>query len=297
ASVRPRSELKTKFSPTFLKMPNAVILTYCVVFWVEATLICIGNAFTIFVFWNERRSLKRACYLLLNLAVADFLVGATKLVNTTTDFIHQKFVFYGDVPSIFVAMFSSVSLSSLLVISLERACAVVWPFRHRVVGTCVYVMSIIMVWAAGLCVATVNGLTAFYIVNDVHSNIFNSIMFFISLCLISVTYMAIRTRMRCTKSTCAVKPHNRKLIEQNIKLSKTMFIVIGLSFGFWLPAIMMYTILLICDGCFTGTLYVHAFSLGAVLCLANSLVNPIVYSYRMPMFKKAMKKLLRKIAE
>ncbi|KAL9966042.1 hypothetical protein ACROYT_G024053 [Oculina patagonica] len=217
-------------------MSNAVILTYCVVFWIEATLICIGNAFTIFVFWNERRSLKRACFLLLNLTVADFLVGATQLVKATTYFINHKLIFYGDVPSIFSAMFCTISLLSLLVILLERACAVVWPFRHRVAGTHIYVLSIIMVWVAGLCIGTVNGL-----ISHVHSEMLNSVLFFISLCLVLGTYMAIRTQLRGSIPTCEVKPHNRKLIEQNIQLSKTMFIVIGLSFGFWLPAITVYT--------------------------------------------------------
>ena len=41
----------------------------------EAFLILVGNLFTIYIFWSIRKQLKRASYLLINLAVADFFVG------------------------------------------------------------------------------------------------------------------------------------------------------------------------------------------------------------------------------
>jgi len=93
---------------------------------------------------------------------------------------------------------------------------------------------------------------------------------------------------------CTAETQNRKLVEHNIKLSKTLFIVIGLSFGLWLPAVTVYTFLGICLDCLTGTSYIHVLSKATVLHFANFLVNPIVYSYRMPMFNAAaLKKLLR----
>ena len=279
------------FSPTFPKMPNAVYLTYSVVLWIETVLICIGNAFTIFVFWNQKRYLKRACYFLLNLAVADFLVGATGLINNA---IGTMMIFYGDVSHSVAVLFSSISLLSLLVISLERACAVIWPFRHRVAGTCVYVTTIIIVWVVGLCVAMVNVLANYNIVRQLHTFLFTTCTLFFCLFVVLMTYMAIRTRLKTAVPACAVETRSRRLLEQNIKLSKTMFVVIGLSFGFWLPGITVYTVLALCDHCFPGTTYEHPFSIATVLYLANSLVNPIVYTYRMPMFKVAMKKLLIK---
>lgn len=275
-------------------MSNTVNATYRVVLSILAALICIGNAFTIFVFWNQRRSLKRACFLLQSLAVADFLVGATELIDNATDIPDSTLTFHGDLEICFAVLFSCTSVFSLLVISLERAYAVVWPFRHRVAGTRVYVISIFMVWAAGLCEATVNGLGVYHIVSESSSLLFTSVTLFVCLCTVLVTYIAIRARLKRTIPASAVETNDRKLIEQNIKLSKTMFVVIGLSFGFWLPAITLYVILAICDHCLTGIKYVHAFSIVTVLHFANSLVNPIVYSYRMPMFKVAMKKLLRK---
>ena len=280
---------------TFPKMSEAAVLqAYRVVLVIETTFIFIGNAFTIFVFWNQRHYLKRASSLLINLAVADFLVGARELIDTLTNYNDRMMFAQGDVPLIISAiLFSSVSVFSLLVISLERAYAVIWPFRHRVARSGIYVTIILMVWFAGLCVATVNGLAVYGIVRYLTSFSFTSCALFICLSLVLATYMTIRTRLRSTPPVCAAETQNRKLVEHNIKLSKTVFIVIGLSFGLWLPAITVYTILGICHDCLTGTLHVHAVSLATVLHFANSLANPIVYSYRMPMFKAALKKLLR----
>ena len=42
-------------------------------------MIIIGNTFTIFVFWNQRSGIKRTYFLLINLAIADLLVGITEL--------------------------------------------------------------------------------------------------------------------------------------------------------------------------------------------------------------------------
>ena len=94
----------------------------------ESSLVFIGNVVTVLVFWKQRVLLKRACYLLLNLAFADSLVGATELIHAA---IHER-AFSGSPLGILGALFASVSLLSLVVIALERAYAVLWPLRHRV---------------------------------------------------------------------------------------------------------------------------------------------------------------------
>ena len=68
-----------------------------------------------------------------------------------------------------------------------------------------------------------------------------------------------------------------------------MFVVIGLSFAFWIPAITMYTIMVFCGKCISETFMLIA----TVLHFANALVNPIMYGCRKSMFKLAIKKLLR----
>ena len=272
-------------------MSNAVALTFCVVLVIETSLICIGNAFTVFVFWNQRASLKRPCYLLINLAVADLLVGATELIITATITIPQGKVVFINEWSAIVGFFASVSLLCLLVISLERAYAVLWPLRHRVANTQTYIISILLVWAAGLCVLTVEFLTLNKKITMKTSFFIINLTLFFCLCVILTTYMTIRKRLRNTNP--AVEAHNRKTIEQNVKLSKTLFVVIGLSFAFWLPAIVLYTTTLFKVEYASETIKLILLWIADILQFANSLVNPIVYSYRMPMFKASMKKLFK----
>ena len=272
-------------------MSNAVTLIFCVVVIIETILICIGNAFTVFVFWNQRASLKRPCFLLINLAVADLLVGATELIFTATITIPQGKVIFVNEWSVMVGSFAIISLLFLLVISLERAYAVLWPLRHRVASTQTYIFSVVLVWAAGLCIMTVFFFTLNNKIARRISFLIGKSMLFVCLCVILAAYMTIRKRLQ--NKNPAVDAHNRKAIEQNVKLSKTLFVVIGLSFACWLPVIIMYSTLVLNVEYADLTIKSILLWIADILQFANSPVNPIVYSYRMPLFKATMKKLFK----
>ena len=53
---------------------SSTAIVFVVILALEVTIIIMGNAFTIFVFWKQRLRLKRTFLLLINLAVADLLV-------------------------------------------------------------------------------------------------------------------------------------------------------------------------------------------------------------------------------
>ena len=61
-------------------MPTSTYITLVIIYTLEAVLIVFGSAFTIFVFWTERSCLKRTYFLLINLTVADLLVGITEFI-------------------------------------------------------------------------------------------------------------------------------------------------------------------------------------------------------------------------
>ena len=62
-------------------MANATFVINCIILF-ESLLIFSGNSFTIFVFWKNRSKLKRTSFLLINLAVADLLVGLSQMIMT-----------------------------------------------------------------------------------------------------------------------------------------------------------------------------------------------------------------------
>lgn len=88
------------------------------------------------------------------------------------------------------------------------------------------------------------------------------------------------TWFRCPKASISWK---------TLRMSRTFFIVIAVSLVFWLPSSVMGFIRDFCS-CFSpvSTWFV------TVLALGNSIVNPLVYSFRMPIFQDALKKLWRK---
>ena len=70
-------------------MPTSTYITLVIIYTLEAVLIVFGNAFTIFVFWTERSRLKRTYFLLINLAVADLLVGIKEFIIIGTAKSHN----------------------------------------------------------------------------------------------------------------------------------------------------------------------------------------------------------------
>lgn len=60
-------------------------ISWMLVYISEAFLILVGNFFTIYIFWSIRKQLKRASYLLINLAVADIFVGMGAVLYIRAD--------------------------------------------------------------------------------------------------------------------------------------------------------------------------------------------------------------------
>ena len=133
-------------------MPLSTSIFFVVIYTLEAIMIIIGNTFTIFVFWNQRSGIKRTYFLLINLAIADLLVGITEL--TVLAAFKSEIMLESDVllsqspsnPSVaFQLLFSSTSVYFLALVSLERAFSVLWPIRHRSINSRVYIKSMVFV--------------------------------------------------------------------------------------------------------------------------------------------------------
>ena len=275
---------------------NVVFITFAVIFVLETVVIIIGNTFTIFVFWSQRLSLRRTCFLLINLAIADLIVGIVEpIVLATEDTPNSEAVRAQQneqiehmyMASAFQHIGSSTSLFFLALISLERVYAVLWPLRHRVMHTRVYIYSIFIVWALGLCagVLLILGMNCTKVNCRAYFLITLCSFLFISLVVICASYLTIRTRLRHTPPGLEV--HNRQLTEHNLRLSRTFFIVVVLSVVFWLPGFVVYTIRSFCLPCVSQMWIMWIVK---AIHLANSMVNPFVYTFRMPIFKNALRR-------
>ena len=259
------------------------IVLFCVIV-VECLLVFSGNIFTITVFWQHRNRLKRTSFLLINLAVADLFVGIGQMTITGTIFILHHI----DLIAIaFLTTFYFASLFFLAVISMERAYALIWPLRHRVASTKGYIYCVILVWVCGLSTGTLS----FPVVNGILKvelwQVILSSLFILPLMIICVSYLAIRKRLN-RRAPAIDMAHNRQNgLQQSKKLSRTLFIVIAVSLVCWLPIIIFHFIDYVCSTCVSLTLRLSL----TVFHLANSLSNPIIYSFRIPFFRETLKRM------
>ena len=270
-------------------MVDGSTIAFVTIFTLESAAIIIGNTFTIVVFWNHKLRLKRTCFLLINLALADLIVGITEAVVLVTNKIpnfEEKQTTRIQHPSVvFYTFGSSTSVVFLALISLERVYAVLWPLRHRVTSPRAYTYSITLVWVAGCCTAGLSLLAASDSkVDTAFANVTFHLFLLISLFIILLSYLVIRSRLN--SASTELQFHNKKLTERNLRISKTLFIVVSVSLMFWLPAFVVYFIREFCWQCFSPIV----FPLVNALHLANSLVNPFVYSFRMQIFRDTLKK-------
>ena len=277
-------------------MVRTIGVVLCVILATESFIICVGNAFTIYVFWNHRSgSLRRSCYLLLNLAVVDLLVGVTEPISLATKTIpslmEPKQVDISVVGYILSALFVTFSISSvvfLAVISLERAFAVLRPLVHRTTSARVYIYSVAFIWVVGIALGVIYILAVIQLWRVMYSTTATNSVALLCLFIICGSYMAIRSRLKHSPQTFDYC--QRRNMERNIKLSKTLFIVIALSISCWLSAVILYTVIDSCFECAPPDIIL----IGTVLHLGNSVVNPIAYSCRLPIFKKTLKRILKK---
>ena len=269
-----------------------IVIIFAAVF--ESLLIIVGNIFTIFVFWKHRNRLKRTSVLLINLAVADLLVGFIEPVALGTLDIPHQFEdtsinsIRGNVSTAFQMAFSFVSVFFLVLISMERAYALIWPLRHRVASTMGYIYSVTFAWIAGMLLGILTLLAVYEILDFAYWTVAFGCIIVLCLIVVCASYLSIRARLHRRVPAADIVSHNSQNgPQQNAKFSRTLFVVITAPLLFWLPSIVICCTHYLCSTCVPKLL----FQVINIFRLANSLINPIIYSFRISMFRETFKRM------
>ena len=272
-------------------------IIWLTVFTAESVAIVTVNFLSIILFIKNRSLRTRSMYLVISLTVADILVGVLTVGHLQFSFLlacrliklNLSLSFLISSRSFFF-FFPFVSLTSIGVISLERFHATFRPFRHRLINRWVYVVAIAVVWAFPVIVSVI------YVVN-VLSLIAYYLYILESYCLLwsIVTFVSYASILFKFRFGAHPQRHCTAALRQR-KLTVTLFITTLVSLLLWLP----YSILFLLVG---STNIFNSLSFPNFLRLvcslrflfyANSLVNPILYTIRMPDFKKALLSLFRR---
>ncbi|XP_068712143.1 melanocortin receptor 4-like [Montipora foliosa] len=250
----------------------------------ECVIIFLINSFTIITFARNHHLRKCTTYLIINLSVADLLVGAvsgpmhiyhTLTFESESGFGWKKFtVMYLD------NIFTNCSLLNLALVSLERLHATLFPFRHSRIMNLIYLKTVVCLWLLALILAS--AVSALFLTDAEAYSIVLASLGIIVLSTVIVSYIIIIFNVKRN-----APPQLSGAGAADRKLTATLFVVTALSTLSILPWF-FYCILGVRESNTLSTkalfnIY-HSIS---VLFYANSFVNPIIYTLRMRDFRNA----------
>ena len=272
-------------------------IAWLTVFGIEVVAMVTLNALEIIIYLKERSLRKRSLYLVINQAVADMFVGGYVILESWYLGDHCDFWAINSFPSAFFVLFISfyvffplASLLNLTAISLDRTLAVFRPFQHRLVKKKTFGVVIVAVWiTAGLITTSIvvtffNQLSASKESMHIYLSSFSIFLFCLLIILVSYSSIAV-------KIVCGNQPHHHGATNRERKLTKTLFIVTVVSLLLTLPYVIfqilyLVSVLLFKTISFRALSRLHLSVLS--LLFGNSFVNPVLYTFRMPEFKRAL---------
>ena len=291
----------TKNETSFQWLSSSECIAWLTVLMTESVAIVTLNMLTIIVFIKNRGLRKRSMYLVISLAVADMLVGGYLEVRNFIrigvhcNFLQHNSSYFGLSQSLIIALSNTIMLASitnLAAISFERLHATFRPFKHRLIKKWVFGVIVAVIWiTAGLCSIAIEVVFQLGVVNVKLFQVSSYSIFSICLFFIFVSYVSI-----AVKINCGARPQHHGAASREKKLTKTLFIMTVVSLMLWLPFVVLLYLYSLGDSFVTSLSLSTSFHLQKAflfLYFTNSLVNPILYTFRMPEFKRALVSLLR----
>ncbi|CAH3174527.1 unnamed protein product [Porites lobata] len=258
------------------------------------------NLLSIILFIKNRSLRTRAMYLVINLTVADMFVGGFShfplfglLSFFSCDIV--KMHLGQELTQIIIFLFfwlPLTSLTNIAAISLDRMHATIRPFRHRLIKKWVYGVTIAGVWVLAAMVAA-----ARLIINILGNVKWITYGFYIwtSYCCLCLFVICVSYSSIVVTFLCGAHPQHHGAANRQRKLTVTLFIMTIASLLMWLP-FAAYTFLLSQSSIMKFLSFQEILRLDfslTILYFMNSLVNPIVYTIRIPEFRKALLQLFK----
>ena len=155
-----RSSNNISTSPSMLRSfpSQAQGIAMVTVFMFESGLIVGGNMLAIILFAKEKKLRRKSLFLVMNMALADVMLGAVSLPLYVYFFIgpyHLLWTAKANTSMLYFYHFLDVtfSQSSLICagfISCERFYAIYWPLKHQTMSMRAYSIVIFMVWSLAI---------------------------------------------------------------------------------------------------------------------------------------------------
>ena len=264
----------------------------------ESFLIVVLNLVTVIVFTKQRQLRRKKTYLLIrNLAVIDLLAGAISGPLQIERFGEQCDIWgYSTgktwdyyLRDALLHLFSMASLGNLVAMAMERAHAIFFPFKHRLIGKAAYRAIITIIWLIAVIRESFQ-----VILKEIYKNsVINSTLYvpyyLTSLLVVCISYSSIFVK---TKTITRLKSCRNSVVSKERQVTSTLFILTVVSLLTLSPVIAFTSLVTFSNISFPSKIvYFHIRMIVLLFFLANSLANPIVYSLRMRGFRAGLAEL------
>ena len=286
-----RSSNNISTSPLMLRSfpSQAQGIAMVTVFMFESDLIV--GMLAIILFAKEKKLRKKSLFLVMNMALADVMLGAVSLPLYVYFFIgpyHLLWTTKANTSMLYFYHFLDVTFSQSSLISAgftscERFYAIYGPLKHQAMSMRAYSIVIFMVWS----LAIFTGSIVFFL--SYHQKSFKtaalswmsfplSFLFIVCGCNISIW-------RKVRKRNIALLQQNRAAF-QNQRLTKTLLFVSAISVLSWLPLVVVnyLTVVQEVGGVITDLIV----GIINIINLSNSILNPFVFVLRIPEFRQAL---------
>lgn len=269
-------------------------VTWVVLYSCLSLLTIIGNSLSIAVFLNSSRLRRmRTSILLMNLAVADLLVGAVVvpmyMVHLWPLCALAKNPAFASAHEAVDLLTGFASLFSLSFIGLERMFSVFWPHRHRVIGKLPYAGAVIFCWFLSSLQVLLHLLKDHKIIEfEVFFYFIMSALSFVLVVMLAA-YIAVwyKVRARQKELQARHRRYSRLSMEHEQKLALTLAIVTSVFFVTWLPFHFLNIAVFYCVPCRKKVALNWILAI-KLLQYSNSFMNLIIYSFRFPEFRRTL---------
>jgi len=271
-----------------LKSTPNLLLVWTVAYAVVGTIVIVVNTLTLYTCVKTSSFRTRKHVMVINLAVADLLFGVTAvpanmllLLNPTITSVY--------VYKVLNTFPKAASLFTLGVIPVERMHAIVWPIRHQVMSSSIYKIALSVIWILSAVVTATETLqwSGFWEIGKFAPLLLPVILTGISLTTVTC-YVCIWITVRRRKQ--------RRLaasVKQDKALTVTPLLVGGAFLITWgIPALYL-SITRVCKTCYQ--LSVTTISGAMLLFAVQSLINPVIYFFRLPSFQDSLKARIKEI--
>ena len=248
------------------------------------------HSMTLFVKNSNLRT--RAMYLVINLTVADMFVGGIATVFIVFHFLpngcemrfrSKQFLAAQEwQPFLVIVMIdiwlSLTSVTGITVISLDRMHATFRPLKHRNIKK----------WAYRVIIAGVWTLTAMILIPFQQRQLVFPLYLWRSYCFLCLIVIGVSYTSIALKFWCGTRPPSHGAANRQRKLTVTLFIMTIVSLLLWLPDIILTFLFLTVIHSLSFTTFLRLKLYFILLYHTNLLVNPIIYTIRMPEFRTTL---------